>query len=315
MWRRGSGSDFLIGREVKHPFTLRLLLPLAVAVLLPLPAQAEDIPTSARVVNVTSDSVPGWSPSEELERNALGAAEAYFAAVEQGDDAGAYRMTEKILDLAEDRYISDNRTFREQAGSLVARKFNQVTWTKDSPAAPLPGIFVAMDITAKYQKIDRFCGYVVLHQGDPAGPFRVTRTESNYIANSDATHGSPEKLQAMWQQLSANCPNYQPLDLGEAADSTIGYASVAEALVDLRSRKKATFEERNGWTVAIDEEAMTMWSFSPPDYPAYPAVVKRTVVPDGAGSRIEMAVQCEASKEACDALVRTFAEISGMALP
>jgi hypothetical protein len=102
--------------------------------------------------------------------------------------------------------------------------------------------------------------------------------------------------------------------LSEAAGPTIEYASTAAALEALRAKPGVVFTTENGWIIATDEAAYTIWSFAPADYPAYPAVVKRQVIPQGSGSRIEMSVHCEASKGACDQLVRTFAQINGVTL-
>ena len=100
--------------------------------------------------------------------------------------------------------------------------------------------------------------------------------------------------------------------LPEASQSTVGYEIVAEALKDLRSKSGVVFTTENGWLIATNEAAYTIWSFAPQDYPAYPAVVKRQVVARGSGSSIHMNVLCEATKAACDDLVRTFAEMNGM---
>jgi hypothetical protein len=42
--------------------------------------------------------------------------------------------------------------------------------------------------------------------------------------------------------------------------------------------------------------------------------VKRQVISRAVGSKIEMSVLCEASKRACDDLVRTFAAMNGLHL-
>ena len=102
--------------------------------------------------------------------------------------------------------------------------------------------------------------------------------------------------------------------LPEASESTIGYPTVAAALEDLRTRPAIDFSTVNGWLIATDEAARTIWSFAPRDYPAYPAVVKRWVTPRGAESTMHMSTQCEASKEACDDLVRLFARMNGFRL-
>ena len=99
------------------------------------------------------------------------------------------------------------------------------------------------------------------------------------------------------------------------APRSIEYETVAEALKALRSKGGVDFTTENGWLIAIDEPAYTIWSFAPKGYPAYPAVVKRQVIPQGRGSTIRMNVHCEASKEACDDLVRTFSEMNGFPIP
>lgn len=102
----------------------------------------------------------------------------------------------------------------------------------------------------------------------------------------------------------------QPLP--EASNSPIGYESVAEALEALHSKKGVVFSQVNGWLVATDEAAFTIWSFAPEGYPAYPAAVKRQVIPRGYASTIQMSVLCEAEKKACDDLVKTFADMNGI---
>jgi hypothetical protein len=102
--------------------------------------------------------------------------------------------------------------------------------------------------------------------------------------------------------------------LPEAPESTVGYDTVEAALNALRSKPGVVFTTENGWTIATDEPALTIWSFAPAGHPSYPAVVKRQVIPEGAGSRMEMKVLCEASKDACDDLVRTFARMNGVPL-
>jgi len=97
--------------------------------------------------------------------------------------------------------------------------------------------------------------------------------------------------------------------------SSVGYDTVAAALADLRSHPDVVFTTENGWLIATNEAAKTIWSFAPEGYPAYPAVVKRQAVPQAGGSIIQMNVLCEASKRACDNLVRTFAEMNGLPVP
>jgi len=111
----------------------------------------------------------------------------------------------------------------------------------------------------------------------------------------------------------ASAAGAQPLS--EVPQSSIEYESVDAALNDLGSRPGIERSTQNGWSIAADAAARTVWSFAPPGHPAYPAVVKRQVVQNGADVEIAMAVRCEAAKPDCDDLVRTFAEMNGFQPP
>jgi hypothetical protein len=102
--------------------------------------------------------------------------------------------------------------------------------------------------------------------------------------------------------------------LPEATESALGYKSVNEALAALRSMRGVVFTTENNWLIATDEANLTVWSFAPKGHSAFPAVVKRQAVAEGAGSRLTMSVLCESSKIACDNLVRTFAQLNNLPL-
>lgn len=103
--------------------------------------------------------------------------------------------------------------------------------------------------------------------------------------------------------------------LPEASGPSIEYETVAAARQALGTRAGVVFTTVNGWEIATDEAALTIWSFSPRDYPAYPAVVRRRVLEEGQQVYIDMSVHCEASKAACDELVRTFSRMNGFEVP
>jgi hypothetical protein len=85
-----------------------------------------------------------------------------------------------------------------------------------------------------------------------------------------------------------------------------GYASVEAALQDLRTRKDAEVRVEKGWTIVIEPAAMRIWSFTPSDHPAHPALVRRAIVKEGSKVFVEMQAVCEAEKSACDKLVADF---------
>ncbi len=99
----------------------------------------------------------------------------------------------------------------------------------------------------------------------------------------------------------------------DAVQTQIPYKTVAEALTALKQMKGVSFSTVHGWTIVTDEAHFTVWSFSPPSDPSYPAVVKRTVTSNGAGSKVTMNVLCQAKKVACDNLVREFSDVNARA--
>ena len=95
--------------------------------------------------------------------------------------------------------------------------------------------------------------------------------------------------------------------VAEALRSTIGYATPEAALAALHAKPGVEFSTQDGWTIASDPDTNAVWSFPPEHDPAYPAVVKRQMLPTKAGGvAVQMDVMCSASKTACDDLVRAF---------
>ena len=88
--------------------------------------------------------------------------------------------------------------------------------------------------------------------------------------------------------------------------STIGYPSVADALSTLQAREDVFISMEDGWTIITEPGGLTIWSFSPPDQPAYPAVAKRVFYQEEGAWFIKMDVRCEARKTACDQLQQDF---------
>ena len=278
--------------------------------------------TNPRVVNVTSDSERGWLPSEELEHQARQTAIAFMAAMDSGRSADAYAFLADIdkKDQSFSDFSERVRAFNARAGAVIERRIVTVTWTKDPANAPLPGIYVALDLVNRFTNIDRHCGYLVLFQPPSGGAFQVMREENNFLDNAAAAEiarkSSPAEVDSAWTKLAANCPGYlqtaasKPAPLPEAPGSTIGYPTVAAALAALHAKAGVVFTNQNGWTVASDEAAQTIWSFAPEGNPAFPAAVKRQFVQRDGATYLDMKVLCGASKEACDDLVRSFEQLN-----
>jgi len=272
-----------------------------------------------RVVNVTSDSAPGWLPSPELEQRARKTALDFMGAEDGAryEDAYAFLADIDRKNQTLSDFSGSVRQFNLTAGPVLSRQITTLTWTKDPAHAPLPGVYAAFDVVSRFANVDRHCGYLVLWQSSPEQPFRVMREESNFLDNATAASiakKSPSAVGQAWATLSAHCPNYRPdarlEPLPETPGASIGYPNVEAALTALHSKAGVVFTTRNGWTIAEDAATRTIWSFPPVGNAAYPAAVKRQIVEEGGSVSIDMAVHCEAKKQACDDLVRSFEQMN-----
>ena len=104
--------------------------------------------------------------------------------------------------------------------------------------------------------------------------------------------------------------NAQNNPLPEAQQSNIEYRSVAEALAGLRAKPGTEMSVQGNWTIAYESATHVIWSFAPEGHPAHPAVVKRAVVEREGKTMIDMDVICQATKSACDGLVREFIQMN-----
>ena len=102
----------------------------------------------------------------------------------------------------------------------------------------------------------------------------------------------------------------QRAPLAESPRNPIEYASPGAALEALRADSAIRFETHEGWVVAHDEAKKAIWTFAPKGDPAYPAVVKRSLVEHDGQVMIATAIQCGASKVVCDDFVRKFIRLN-----
>jgi len=109
--------------------------------------------------------------------------------------------------------------------------------------------------------------------------------------------------------LAIACGQSQPDPIPEQPDS-FEYSSVAEALADLKTREDVTVEVSQGWSIITETENLIIWSFTPENHPAHPAVAKRVFYENQGAWFVEMSVRCEADKASCDQFVRDFESLN-----
>jgi hypothetical protein len=195
--------------------SMKTLLCCALAAAVPTQMQAQ-VPAPPREVNITTDSAPGWLPSEALERQAMQTMGRFFAALDGGDFRRAYDMMTagNRNEMPFAQFAEENGHFHAAAGPLRQRRMLKLTWTKDPADAQYPGIYAAIDVAAHYANVDRECGYVLLYQRPAGGNFEIMRTESYSMHNEAARRieqtQSRAELDRVWAELARHCPNFTP---------------------------------------------------------------------------------------------------------
>jgi len=274
---------------------------------------------SPREVNVTQGSTAGWIPSEELEAEAISVWRDFYTKIAEQDYEAAWQIldsgTKQILPLEE--FVEQQAAYRTQHGSLVERSVIKLTWTKDGPSVPQPGTYLAIDSSSQFEKTARECGYTILFKAPGSNAFTIKRTET--VAMSDAAFAasaetnSPLSAALVWNAISSACPNYVPPPLPASVSDGISFGTVEAARKSFEARDDLDVRSENGWTVMVDEETMSAWSFSPRESIYHPTVIRRTVkhTREG-GARMEMAMKCEVEKSLCDALYTEMAARNGI---
>ena len=99
-----------------------------------------------------------------------------------------------------------------------------------------------------------------------------------------------------------------PVEESASGAEKRGYKTVATALEGLKSTPgvSVTVTQPDGWTIAVEPTTKAIWSFTPANHYAYPAVVRREIKERDGGVYVEMVALCQAEKVPCDKLIREF---------
>jgi len=161
-------------------------------------------------------AAPAYAQSNEQRVNEAAARrDAFWQALEAEDYAGAYAvMTDGFhaLETAES-FATNAARLRQQLGPVIERRVMRTTVYDNPPNAPAPGVYIAFDLVARFERADRYCGYVILHQAAEGAPFRVTRVDQAIMENSVVAgwNGAGQSPDQVWLQMTAQfCPGWQP---------------------------------------------------------------------------------------------------------
>jgi hypothetical protein len=137
----------------------------------------------------TAAPPPGWQPGEADQRAVLAATYAYFSA----KDLGRYHEAWSRLSISmkksalADGWQKEATAFNRRAGPVRSRRVTEITWYNNPPDGPQPGLYVAADFSAEFDKLEFLCGYVMWRL-EPGGALGVTREEQNLLEKGTAKH-------------------------------------------------------------------------------------------------------------------------------
>ena len=86
--------------------------------------------------------------------------------------------------------------------------------------------------------------------------------------------------------------------------NNIGYATVADALANLKAQGFMALPGINGDLSFAEPDNETTWTFVGKDHPAYPSAARHVFTKSGGVPHVEIAFLCEASDAACEKLRR-----------
>ena len=121
-----------------------------------------------------------WAPTPAHQQGLLAATYAYFAAKDAARYPDAYAFLSNRLKAATPlpAWIAAAREFNEAAGRPLGRRVVEISWYNHPSDAPEPGIYVAADYSAEFEKLEFVCGYVMWRLM-PDGSLRLVREEQN----------------------------------------------------------------------------------------------------------------------------------------
>lgn len=137
-------------------------------------------------------------PDETTARGVLEQSYAYFRDKDGGRYDGAYALMAPSMRsyLTRELYASESARFNAEAGRAEERRIMRLTWYRDPPDAPVPGLYVAADFRSRFPNIHLHCGYLMWHQ-EPDGRFRLVREEQSFIDKGMAARTPPEQLRGL----------------------------------------------------------------------------------------------------------------------
>lgn len=136
--------------------------------------------SDARRIAAAAAADPQWQPGPTDQQALLAATYSYFAAKDAGRYGEAHSQLSDRMKAAAPlaAWTEGASAFNAEAGPALGRRVVEISWYNHPTDAPEPGIYVAADYSAEFERLEFVCGYVMWRLL-PDGSFRLAREEQN----------------------------------------------------------------------------------------------------------------------------------------
>jgi hypothetical protein len=164
---------------------------------------SETPPTIAQ----TTSAADGWKPSATDQSKIETQTYQYYGAKDAGKYADAYTMFDKgMKDTTHfDTWSTHAQSQSTKAGHILNRRVIKITWYKDPPSAPEPGIYAAADFSGQFENDPIYCGYLAWRRGAD-GKYRIVREEENFIDKGSIANMHQTELRALTTNFGCPTP-------------------------------------------------------------------------------------------------------------
>jgi hypothetical protein len=162
-----------------------------------------DLPT----IPQTTSAPDGWKPSASDQSEVESQTYRYYGFKDAGDYAAAYGMFDAGMKESAhfDSWASNARSQNTKAGHVLKRQVLKITWYKDPPSAPEPGIYAAADFSGQFENDPIYCGYLAWHRGAD-GKYRIIREEENFIDKGTTVKMAQTEVRALAAKFGCATP-------------------------------------------------------------------------------------------------------------
>lgn len=123
-------------------------------------------------------------PTADDEAAVADLSERFLRARDAGDVAAASGFFPPGWPVAEQRAWSvEAKAFGRLAGVGTKQAITRISWFENPPAAPAPGLYVAVDYARAFQRVKTACGFIVWRRQEDGG-WRIDREKLSYLASA-----------------------------------------------------------------------------------------------------------------------------------